>query len=61
MGLVFIGAFLAYAMTLAEYAFVKRTSVITLAVAGMAKEIITILLSIVIFGDRITLINGVGL
>lgn len=48
-------------MMTAEFFLVKATSVISLSVIGMAKEVITILLAMVIFGDRLGAVNSTGL
>eukprot|EP01137_Pigoraptor_chileana_P006545 Opistho-2@51034 len=52
---------IAFFMTLAEYLLVQRTSSLSFAVAGMVKEVVTILLSVVIFGDRHSPMNYAGL
>lgn len=43
------------------YSLIQRTSVMTLSVAGIFKEIATILLSSSVFGDELTPINVTGL
>ena len=48
-------------MILAEYALIDFTGVVTLSVAGMFKEIMTIMFAVIVFHDRFTLLNGVGL
>ncbi|KAF9431777.1 Triose-phosphate Transporter [Entomortierella beljakovae] len=55
------GGFLAFAMTVAEFKLIKNTGTVTLSVAGISKEIVIITLSIIIFGDRLTPINVLGL
>ncbi|KAF9379274.1 Triose-phosphate Transporter [Mortierella sp. AD011] len=55
------GGFLAFAMTVAEFKLIKNTGTVTLSVAGISKEIVVISLSMVIFGDRLTFVNLLGL
>ncbi|KAG0274755.1 Triose-phosphate Transporter [Linnemannia exigua] len=55
------GGFLAFAMTVAEFKLIKSTGTVTLSVAGISKEIVVISLSMLIFGDRLTFVNLLGL
>ncbi|KAF9923123.1 Triose-phosphate Transporter [Linnemannia zychae] len=55
------GGFLAFAMTVAEFKLIKNTGTVTLSVAGISKEIVVITLSMLIFGDRLTFVNLLGL
>ncbi|KAF9560062.1 Triose-phosphate Transporter [Mortierella alpina] len=55
------GGFLAFAMTVAEFKLIKNTGTVTLSVAGISKEIVVISLSMLIFGDRLTFVNLLGL
>lgn len=52
---------LAFLMTAAEFALLQRTSVVTLSIAGIFKEVITIGAASVVFEDKLTTINFVGL
>ncbi|KAA1072443.1 Triose-phosphate Transporter, variant 3 [Puccinia graminis f. sp. tritici] len=52
---------LAYLMTVSEYFLIQRTSVVTLSIAGVFKEVGTIFLSTVIFHDIMTPLNISGL
>ncbi|KAF7538659.1 hypothetical protein G7Z17_g12585 [Cylindrodendrum hubeiense] len=52
---------LAFCMTAAEFALLQRTSVVTLSIAGIFKEVVTISAASVVFHDTLTLINVVGL
>ncbi|KAI8890530.1 TPT-domain-containing protein [Backusella circina FSU 941] len=61
LGLMSIGGFLAFAMTLAELYLIKSTNTITLSVAGISKEIVIITLSVLIYGDVLTPKNLLGL
>ncbi|PWY99311.1 TPT-domain-containing protein [Testicularia cyperi] len=60
-GLMAAPGFLAFGMNLAEFALIKRTSVVTLSVAGIFKEVLTIALASSVFGDELTPINITGL
>ncbi|KAF9426320.1 Triose-phosphate Transporter [Podila epigama] len=55
------GGLLAFAMTVAEFKLIKNTGTVTLSVAGISKEIVIISLSMLIFGDRLTFVNLLGL
>ncbi|GAC97721.1 permease of the drug/metabolite transporter [Pseudozyma hubeiensis SY62] len=61
IGLIAAPGFLAFGMNLAEFALIKRTSVVTLSVAGIFKEVLTIALASSVFGDELTPINVTGL
>lgn len=52
---------LAFCMTSAEFALLKRTSVVTLSVCGIFKEVLTISAASIVFGDQLTPINISGL
>ena len=52
---------IAFGMTAAEFALLKRTSVVTLSIAGIFKEVITISAASIFFQDKLTIINFVGL
>lgn len=52
---------LAFMMTASEFALLKRTSVVTLSVCGIFKEVLTITVAATIFGDELTVINFSGL
>ncbi|OLY83933.1 putative sugar phosphate/phosphate translocator [Smittium mucronatum] len=59
--LIAIGGFLATMMILSEFFLISLTSVLTLAVVGILKEVLMIILAVLIFGDQLTLINILGL
>ncbi|KAK0525419.1 hypothetical protein OC834_005180 [Tilletia horrida] len=61
LGLVTAPGVLAFCMHLSEFALIQRTSVVTLSVAGIFKEVSTIILASTIFGDELTPINVTGL
>ncbi|KAH8814857.1 triose-phosphate transporter family-domain-containing protein [Xylogone sp. PMI_703] len=60
MILIFPGA-IAFCMTASEFALLQRTSVVTLSIAGIFKEVVTISAAGLVFHDRLTLINILGL
>ncbi|SNX86675.1 related to YMD8 - putative nucleotide sugar transporter [Melanopsichium pennsylvanicum] len=61
IGLIGAPGMLAFGMNMAEFALIKRTSVVTLSVAGIFKEVLTIALASSVFGDELTPINITGL
>ncbi|GAA5859439.1 hypothetical protein JCM8547_006822 [Rhodosporidiobolus lusitaniae] len=60
VAIIFPG-FLAFAMNVTEFGLIQRTSVVTLSVAGIFKEVAVIFLSTVLFHDMLTPINISGL
>lgn len=52
---------LAFFMTLCEFQLLSVAQVLTLSIAGIFKELLTIMLSSVIFGDTLSLVNCIGL
>lgn len=58
--LLFPGA-LAFCMTSSEFALLQRTSVVTLSICGIFKEVITITTANLVFHDPLTPINVSGL
>jgi solute carrier family 35 protein C2 len=52
---------IAFFMTVSEFALLQRTSVVTLSIAGICKEVVTIVAATLVFGDTLTPINFVGL
>ncbi|KAI9306241.1 triose-phosphate transporter family-domain-containing protein [Cunninghamella echinulata] len=61
MGIIFFGGTIAFFMVMSEFFIIKRTSVVTLSVCGIFKEVGTIFISSIVFGDRLTVVNIVGL
>ncbi|ONH65505.1 putative nucleotide-sugar transporter YMD8 [Cyberlindnera fabianii] len=59
--LLLFPGFLVFFMTLFEFGILQRAHVITLSIAGIFKELLTILASTFIFHDTLTMMNGVGL
>jgi solute carrier family 35 protein C2 len=60
MLLVFPGV-LAFCMISSEFALLKRSSVVTLSICGIFKEVITISAAGVVFHDQLTYVNIAGL
>jgi solute carrier family 35, member C2 len=58
--LVFPGS-LAFMMTASEFALLQRTSVVTLSICGIFKEVVTISAASIVFADKLTPINISGL
>lgn len=52
---------LCFALVISEYLLMKLTSAVTMSVAGICKEILMIMVSIVFFGDVLIWINYIGL
>lgn len=52
---------IAFLMIASEFALLQRTSVVTLSIAGIFKEVLTITAASFIFEDTLTMINFVGL
>jgi len=55
------GAVLAFMMVVAEFQLIKETSAVTFMIAGIAKEVLTITVAVIIFGDTMGPANIVGL
>nr|CAD7575486.1 unnamed protein product [Timema californicum] len=55
------GALLAFAMEVSEYLVVTRTSSLTLSVACIFKEVFTLVLAVEWTGDKISVVNLIGL
>lgn len=61
IGIVLFPGVLAFLMTSSEFALLKRTSVVTLSICGIFKEVVTITAAGIIFDDKLTPINIGGL
>ncbi|KAF9590811.1 hypothetical protein IFM89_038403 [Coptis chinensis] len=59
--LMFIGGTLAFFMVLTEYILVSATSAVTVTIAGVVKEAVTILVAVFYFHDQFTWLKGIGL
>ena len=58
--LLLIPGVLAFAMTSTEFELIRQTSVVTLSVSGMFKEVLTVLAGTVVFGDKLAVANVWG-
>ncbi|CAO3689958.1 unnamed protein product [Rhizopus stolonifer] len=61
IGVILFGGSLAFFMIVSEFFLIKRTSVVTLSVCGIFKEVATIFISSLTFGDVLTIVNIIGL
>ncbi|XP_076890122.1 putative sugar phosphate/phosphate translocator At1g06470 [Bidens hawaiensis] len=59
--LLFLGGALAFFMVLTEYVLVSITSAVTVTIAGVVKEAVTILVAVFYFHDEFTWLKGAGL
>lgn len=59
--LLLVPGFLVFFMTLFELKLLQKSHVVTLSIAGIFKELLTIIVSSLIFGDKLTVINCFGL
>merc|ERR1711985_148743 len=60
-GFILFSGTVAFVMVLAEFVLVGETSAVTFTVAGSLKELLTVFAGVVIFGDKISAVNGAGL
>lgn len=60
IGLMIIPSVLAFMNTLCEFRLLSLLQVVTLLVAGIFKELLTIVVSTIVFGDRLSAINVIG-
>ena len=56
-----LGGLLAFGMLIVELRIVQLASSLTLSIAGILKEVLTVAASAVLFGDELTLLNAAGL
>ena len=61
VGLASMGAALAFLMLLFELRVVQLASSLTLSVAGVLKELLTVAASVLLLGETLTLSKGTGL
>ncbi|ODV85988.1 hypothetical protein CANARDRAFT_28045 [[Candida] arabinofermentans NRRL YB-2248] len=59
--LIIIPGLLAFFMTLSEFVLLQYASLLTLSIAGIFKELLTILISWLLFDDVLNFINLIGL
>lgn len=60
-GILIFPGVLAFLMTASEFALLKRTSVVTLSICGIFKEVVTLITANLVFDDPLTPINLTGL
>lgn len=61
MAILLFPGLLAFCMTSSEFALLQRTSVVTLSICGIFKEVVTITTANLVFHDALTPINVSGL
>ncbi|KAI9720617.1 MAG: hypothetical protein M1812_002797 [Candelaria pacifica] len=61
IGIILFPGMLAFLMTASEFALLQRTSVVTLSICGIFKEVVTISAAGIVFHDPLTPINVSGL
>ena len=61
IGILLFPGVLAFLMTASEFALLQRTSVVTLSICGIFKEVVTISAAAIVFHDPLTPINISGL
>ncbi|CAM6122391.1 unnamed protein product [Calypogeia fissa] len=59
--IMFLGGSLAFFMVSAEYVLLSETSAVTLTVAGIVKELVTVLVAVTFLKDQFTVLKGFGL
>ncbi|KAL5570876.1 hypothetical protein UlMin_020473 [Ulmus minor] len=59
--LMLLGGTLAFFMVLTEYILISVTSAVTVTIAGVVKEAVTIVVAVIYFGDEFTWLKGFGL
>ena len=61
LGMVCLGAVVAFFMVLVEFVLIAKTSALTFMVAGVFKEFLTVVVAHFVFGDELSLMNIFGL
>ncbi|KAJ3096971.1 Triose-phosphate Transporter [Phlyctochytrium planicorne] len=61
LGWISVGGIVAFVLVISEFKVISTTSVVTFSIAGIFKEIVTITASAVVFKDRFTPTNILGL
>lgn len=51
---------MAFLLNFSNFMLTKKTSALSVTVAGNVKHVVTILLSVAIFRNQISLLNGIG-
>ncbi|KAI0288116.1 triose-phosphate transporter family-domain-containing protein [Russula brevipes] len=60
IGLLIFPGVIAFCMVLTEYYIIQRVGAVPMSIAGMAKEVATISVSAIVFGDELTPLNITG-
>ncbi|KAI0295874.1 triose-phosphate transporter family-domain-containing protein [Multifurca ochricompacta] len=60
VGLLIFPGVIAFSMVLSEYYIIQRVGAVPMSIAGMAKEVATISVSALLFGDELTPLNITG-
>ncbi|XP_019395090.1 PREDICTED: solute carrier family 35 member C2 [Crocodylus porosus] len=60
LGKLSLGGLLAFGLGFSEFLLVSRTSSLTLSIAGIFKEVCTLLLATHVLGDHLSLLNWLG-
>ncbi|KAI3661741.1 hypothetical protein MP638_003749 [Amoeboaphelidium occidentale] len=60
-GLMSLGGVLAFFMTMSEFSLISATSVVTLCIAGICKELLTIFVAMIVYKDAMTPMKWLGL
>ncbi|DAZ98664.1 TPA: hypothetical protein N0F65_008790 [Lagenidium giganteum] len=58
---IFVGGCLAFLLIFVEITLVKKTSALSLGIAGSFKDVTQVLLAVSIFGDKLSPVNAFGL
>ena len=61
IGILLFPGLIAFLMTSAEFALLKRTSVVTLSICGIFKEVLTVSAASITLDEQLTPINALGL
>lgn len=61
MGFIFVSGCLAFVLIFVEILLVKKTSALSLGIAGSFKDVTQVVLAVLIFGDHLSPINVFGL
>ncbi|KAJ3113432.1 Triose-phosphate Transporter [Phlyctochytrium bullatum] len=61
LGWISLGGLIAFVMVISEFKLISTTSVVTFSIAGIFKEIVTIVASAIVFKDQFTATNIAGL
>ncbi|KAF0982759.1 hypothetical protein FDP41_010738 [Naegleria fowleri] len=60
IGMILVGSFLGVILNVSEFLLIKQTSSLTLTVVSIFKELLLIMISVMVFGDRIGVMGAIG-